>query len=265
MAVYDTLSLVKTTSLPNGATSRLFHFLLPAGDIDSVRVKLEGANAGDDIVFNFAVDGTPITTTELTMLDGTNEIEATGLAETVTNDQWGTLSIDSPFVSGSLDGITAIGLHVTYDVTLGGGLTEYTSASGTAPGSLYFAEDTDNGTNKVTVTAPASIASDKTQTLQDITDTFVYRTSTDTLTNKTLTSPVINTPTAAIITSLTEETTIADADFVMLYDASASALRKMQKSNLVAGLTASANFDTIITTPAGDEIIFHGGNVVWNA
>lgn len=67
----------------------------------------------------------------------------------------------------------------------------------------------------------------------------VSLTGSETLTNKTLTSPIINTPTAAIITSLTEETTIADGDFVMLYDASATALRKMQKVNLVAGLGGS--------------------------
>jgi hypothetical protein len=53
-----------------------------------------------------------------------------------------------------------------------GTLTEYTSASASGPGSIYFAEDTDNGTNKVTVIAPTSIASDKTQTLQDATGTI---------------------------------------------------------------------------------------------
>lgn len=114
MAIGDTFSLVKTTSIPNGTTSRLLHFLLPAGVIDSVRIKLEGANASDDVVFNFYVDGVAVTTTELTVLDTTNEIEATGLAETVTNDQFGTVSIDAPFVSGSLSGVTAIGVHVTY-------------------------------------------------------------------------------------------------------------------------------------------------------
>lgn len=61
-----------------------------------------------------------------------------------------------------------------------------------------------------------------------------------TLTNKTLTSPIINTPTAAIITSLTEESTIADSDLVMLYDASATALRKMTKANFVSGLSSGS-------------------------
>lgn len=65
-------------------------------------------------------------------------------------------------------------------------------------------------------------------------------TASQTLTNKTLTSPVINTPTAAIITSLTAETTIADGDLLMIYDDSATALRKMTKSNLVAGLSQTS-------------------------
>ncbi|GEM_PF-941271 len=45
-------------------------------------------------------------------------------------------------------------------------------------------------TNNIKVTGTATGA--RTQTLQDVTDTFVYRASVDTLTNKTLTSPVIN-------------------------------------------------------------------------
>lgn len=114
MAIGDTFSLVKSTSIPNGAVSRLFHFLLPAGVIDSVKVDLEGANASDDVVFNLAVDGVAVTTTELTIPSGSNEITATGLAETVTNDQWATVSIDAPFVSGALTGVVSIGVHVTY-------------------------------------------------------------------------------------------------------------------------------------------------------
>lgn len=48
----------------------------------------------------------------------------------------------------------------------------FTPASSSAPASLAFAEDTDNGAHKITVTAPASIASDKTQTLQDVSGTI---------------------------------------------------------------------------------------------
>ena len=46
--------------------------------------------------------------------------------------------------------------------------------------------------------------------------------------------------TAAIITGQSAETTIADDDVILLYDTSASALRKMTRANLVSGLSASS-------------------------
>lgn len=48
----------------------------------------------------------------------------------------------------------------------------YTPKSASAQASLDFFEDTDNGTNKITITPPAAIASDKVQTLQDETGTI---------------------------------------------------------------------------------------------
>lgn len=82
----------------------------------------------------------------------------------------------------------------TFEITsiLGAALvalrTRFTEASASAPASLAFAEDTDNGSNKITVTSPASIASDKTLTLPDATDTLVGKATTDTLTNKRITA-----------------------------------------------------------------------------
>ena len=60
------------------------------------------------------------------------------------------------------------------------------------PGSIIFKEDTDNGTNSVTLKGAASTA-DVTLTLPSATDTLVGKATTDTLTNKTLTSAVLNT------------------------------------------------------------------------
>ena len=61
----------------------------------------------------------------------------------------------------------------------------------TSAGFIEFFEDSDNGTNKVTLIGPAATA-DVTITLPDSADTLVGKATTDTLTNKTLTTPVIN-------------------------------------------------------------------------
>ena len=81
--------------------------------------------------------------------------------------------------------------------------TAFTKASACGAASLKFAEDTDNGTNTITVTAPASVASDKTLTLPDATDTLVGKATTDTLSNKTLTAPLLGTPTSGVLTNCT--------------------------------------------------------------
>ena len=61
----------------------------------------------------------------------------------------------------------------------------------TSAGYLEFFEDSDNGTNKVTLIGPAATA-DVTITLPASADTLVGKATTDTLTNKTLTTTVIN-------------------------------------------------------------------------
>ena len=81
------------------------------------------------------------------------------------------------------------------DVTLNGTQT-LTNKSLTAPiltgsssaaGSVLFKEDTDNGTNAVTLIGPASTA-DVTVTFPAATDTLVGKATTDTLTNKSIDS-----------------------------------------------------------------------------
>ena len=64
------------------------------------------------------------------------------------------------------------------------------TGSASSAGSILFKEDTDNGTNAVTLKGPASTA-DVTLTLPSATDTLVGKDTTDTLTAKTLTTPVI--------------------------------------------------------------------------
>jgi hypothetical protein len=51
------------------------------------------------------------------------------------------------------------------------------NASASAPASVILAEDTDNGTNKITITAPSAVASDKILTLPDETGTLLTQES----------------------------------------------------------------------------------------
>ena len=55
----------------------------------------------------------------------------------------------------------------------------FTPASAAGPASLAFAEDTDNGSNTVSIAAPAAVTSDRTATLQDVTGTLYVSGGTD--------------------------------------------------------------------------------------
>lgn len=55
----------------------------------------------------------------------------------------------------------------------------FTAASASGAASFAFAEDTDNGAHKVSIQGPASVASDKIATLQDITGTLYVTGGTD--------------------------------------------------------------------------------------
>ena len=81
------------------------------------------------------------------------------------------------------------------------------SGSASSAGTILFKEDTDNGTNAVTLKGAAA-TEDVIVTLPAATDTLVGKATTDTLTNKTLTSPKINEDVA--VTSTATELNLLD-------------------------------------------------------
>ena len=68
-----------------------------------------------------------------------------------------------------------------------------------------------------------------------------------------------------VLTGQTAETSIADDDLVLIYDTSATALRKMTKANFVSGLSGGAAADDITTGDAAVTIATSAGNITLDA
>lgn len=144
------------------------------------------------------LDGVTATTAELNLTDGGSTVGTTAVAGgdgLLTNDN-GTMrqtSVDTfdTYLSQTTKTLTNKTLTTPTITTpvVNAGLQLKNGA--TSAGFAEFFEDSDNGTNKVTLIGPASTA-DVTVTLPAATDTLVGKATTDTLTNKTLTSAVLN-------------------------------------------------------------------------
>ena len=119
----------------------------------------------------------------------------------------------------AFDGNKTLTLPASTDTLVGKATTDtLTNKSLTAPiltgsasaaGSILFKEDTDNGTNAVTLIGPASTA-DVTVTLPASTDTLVGKATTDTLTNKSIDSDN-NTITNIVNADIKSSAAIADS------------------------------------------------------
>ena len=90
-------------------------------------------------------------------------------------------------------------------ITLGDAAGDTVTIGGTIQGNLIFEGSTANA-YELTL-APADVTADRTLTMPDASDTLVGRTTTDTLTNKTITSATLNTPT------ITGATTFSDGSY----------------------------------------------------
>jgi hypothetical protein len=131
-----------------------------------------------------------------------------------------------------------------------GGVPQFHPATAAGPASLDFAEDTDNGTNKVTLKAPASIAADVDVILPGTADTLVGRATTDTLTNKTLTSPIITTDITIPNTGLHILDTNASHDLIVKPGSNITADRTLTIT------TGDTDIEIDLTDPGADRIMF---------
>jgi len=109
-------------------------------------------------------------------------------------------------------------------------------------------------TNK-TLTSPviSSITNTGTLTLPTSTDTLVGRATTDTLTNKTLTSPVLNTSVSG--TAFLDDDTFATASATTL--ASSESIKAYVDSSVATANELSELTDVNITTPADASLLFY--------
>ena len=131
---------------------------------------------------SFSVAGDSGTSQSITQGNTLTVAGGTGLDSVASATDTITLNIDS----------TVATLTGTQTLTNKSLTAPILTGSSSAAGSILFKEDTDNGTNAVTLIGPASTA-DVTVTLPAATDTLVSKATTDVLTNKTLTSAVLNT------------------------------------------------------------------------
>ncbi len=76
-------------------------------------------------------------------------------------------------------------------------------ASASGPTDMRLFEDADNGSNYVSLIAPASLSGNVVMTLPSATGTFATLDGSETLTNKTLTTPILGTPTSGTLTNCT--------------------------------------------------------------
>lgn len=150
------------------------------------------------------------------------------------------------------------GLTLTKSVTIGG--------NSTASGKVIFKEDTDNGTNTLTLTPAQSIASDVVVTLPSATDTLVGLATTDTLTNKTLTTPVLNNPTITqYVETVATPTVTAGAVTISLADGTFQKVVTAQNTTITLPSPVAGVSYTILVSYGGAHTITWagGGTLKW--
>jgi preprotein translocase subunit Sec61beta len=164
----------------------------------------------------------------------------------------GNVSLTLPAVTDTLVGLAATQTLTNKTLTTPVLTTPIANAGvqlkngATSAGFLEFFEDSDNGTNKVTLIGPAATA-DVTLTLPSATDTLVGKATTDTLTNKTLTTPVLTTPIANAGVQLKNGAT--SAGFLEFFEDSDNG------TNKVTLIGPASTADVTLTLPAATDTL----------
>ena len=209
------------------------------------------SSSGDELNI---LDGATVTTAEVNILDGSATTQATvtlvGTDGVVISDadvmKQALVSDFDTYVSGTTKTLTNKTLTTPILTTPIANAGIQLKNGATSAGFLEFFEDTDNGSNKVTLIGPAATA-DVTLTLPAAADTLVGKATTDTLTNKTLTTPVLTTPIANAGIQLKNGAT--SAGFLEFFEDSDNG------TNKVTLIGPAATADVTLTLPASADTL----------
>ena len=258
LAGADITAVIAGTGLSGGATSGAATLT-----IDSTVTTLTGSQTLTNKTLTTPVISSISNSGTITLPTSTDTLVGRATTDTLTNKTLTTPTITTPIINTGAQ----------------------LKNGSTSAGFLEFFEDSDNGSNKVTLIGPASTA-DVTLTLPAATDTLVGLATSDTLTNKTLTSPVLNTGVSgsAVLDEDTlssdsatklatqqsikayidgfdagrAETAIADGDYMLFLDGGSSGATKKEAladiATLFAGTGLSAS-SSVLSVDAAQTVI----------